>query len=236
MRYHIKRPRKPKYPEHKIIEQDLAIQRYFTTIKGKARNKGILSERTKIPTIIATRLFLNFLQIPITDHALTDLIKVKQQTLNSFDLDDKLEIFANQEPITSYRNYATYIKGIFKANRTPLNAFVDNHFHRQTEPISEGILKQIYTELNQEFKDIIDLQAYTGQRREVINLLPIEQIDLTKDSELAVIHIKPNNTGNKTKLEYYTFIPKDLAGLLHESTVEISFAWTCLANLHRGYE
>ena len=82
------------------------------------------------------------MKLKITTTTLTDLITSKRKNPQDFTIDDKLEIFSNLEPIKSHRNYATYIKGIFKSNRTPLSTYVDNHCCSETKPISEGILNQ----------------------------------------------------------------------------------------------
>ncbi|HVB12234.1 MAG TPA: hypothetical protein VNE86_03815, partial [Nitrososphaerales archaeon] len=101
------------------------------------------------------------MNIPITDHALYDLIcKVKQSTPNfKEEIEDKLEQFANIPPQSSHRQYGTSILGIFKANRCRLNATSPCHFSAKTEKISEGILRTIFNELDEEKQLMIELQA-----------------------------------------------------------------------------
>lgn len=114
-----KRTKQPKSQDRLNIEQDPTIIRYFNNIKSRARNKGFLSEDTERLTIYSVILFLKYLQKPITKTAMLNLINSKKANMQNFDIDDKLE-FSNLKPLTTHRNRATYIKGIFKANHAPL--------------------------------------------------------------------------------------------------------------------
>src|SRR5271165_2471879 len=58
-----------------IIEQDAALRRYFTVIKNRPRNDGYLSPITKKTALNSARHFLNYLQLPITNTAISELIQ-----------------------------------------------------------------------------------------------------------------------------------------------------------------
>jgi hypothetical protein len=149
-----------------IISQDKALALYFANLASRRRNNGYLSKDVAHAAQNAVRCFLVHLGREITDHALTDLIEeVKEKHAKSdFSIDDALTIFANLHPIHSHRQRGVYVKGIFRVNHCPLHANIDNHFSAKTAKISNGILKAIYDAQDQECKDIMDLQAYAGER------------------------------------------------------------------------
>ena len=82
---------------------------------------------------------LQYLNREINEHAVTDLIaRVKEQHKHDdFSFDDRLQIYSNLPSLRVHRNWATYLKGIFKANRCRLEVSIDNHFHGRTAKISD---------------------------------------------------------------------------------------------------
>jgi Phage integrase family len=138
------------------------------------------------------------------------LIKVQKDNRQDDSIADQLETFANPTNLRylkTRRNYGVYILGIFKANRTRLNATVNNHFDARTKPISDGILKEIRSKLDDRYKDLIDLQAYAGQRIHALATIPIQQIDITHP-KYAIINIHTQQ--NKTRQEHFSIVPKEL--------------------------
>jgi hypothetical protein len=190
-----------------LIETDPSIQRYFTLIKSKQKNLGYLSDKTRSHALNSARHFLLFLDKPITNTATSELIQSKRSNPQDYTLDDILEEFSNLEPIRSHRIRANYVKGIFKANRAPLQSKADCHFPTTTKPISNGILRAIYNELDQRKQDLIQYQAYAGQRIRCLALVSLEQIDMNRDA-FATIHI--THTQNKTRQEHDCIVPKEL--------------------------
>ncbi len=138
--------------DNDVIEHSPALQRYFTSVKSRPRNLGFLSPSTKRQALNAARHLLTFLQMKTTNHSISELIQAKREKPQDFTLDDKLEEFSNEEPLRCYRVYASYMKGIFKANRARLQSQVDAHFPTYTKPISEGILKEIRNQLDERKK------------------------------------------------------------------------------------
>ena len=199
-----------KHEESLTVEKDPAITRYFTVIKNRPRAEGFLSPRTRGYALNSVRHFLTFLNIPITENALSTLIKSKKDNPQDFTLDDQIEAFANppnNDKLQSRRAYAIYILGIFKANRARLSAQVNNHFATSTSPISDGILKEIRSHLDQRGKDLMDLQAYAGQRIKAIATIPLSQID-TNRNDFAILHIQPSQ--NKTRQKHECIVPIQL--------------------------
>jgi len=187
-----------------LILEDPTIQRYLIAIKSRPRNNGYLSPSTKQMAVTSARHFLSFLRIQPSNHALTGLIATKKANMSDFTLDDKLEEFANLEPIIAHRQYGTYILGIFKANRARLQATSDCHFDALTKPISEGILNSIFHEIDEKQQDIINYQAFSGQRINCLSTIPLNQIDLSRQN-YAVIHVFKYQ--NKSRQEHDTLVP-----------------------------
>jgi len=89
---------------------------------------------------------------------MTDLInQVKEQhKRDDFSFDDRLLVYSNLPSLRVHRNWATYLKGIFKANRCRLEVSVDNHFHGRTAKISDDILREIYLAQSPEKQALMD--------------------------------------------------------------------------------
>ena len=126
-----------------IIEKDPAVQVYIANIRARRRNNGYFSRHSKSHTLSSCRDILQYLNREIDEHAITELIaEVKERHKHDdFSFDDRLLIYSNLPSLRVHRNRATYLKGIFKANRCRLDVSVDNHFHSRTARISDGILK-----------------------------------------------------------------------------------------------
>ncbi len=130
------RPNRKEYfrPINTMILADKAIIRYFSNIQSRRRNNGFISKSTKWHTLYSVRQFAKFLNQPISSHFVSDLIEnyitADERTKNQFL--DTIQDFSNHEPLRIHRQLATNIKGIFRANRTRLEVFVDNHFPKKS--------------------------------------------------------------------------------------------------------
>lgn len=196
------------YQSTLLLFKNKSIQKYFTHIKSRTRNKGYISKNTVSITILSTIKFLNYINIPITKNVIDKLIQQKIDNPKNYFIDDKLEEFSNENPLIIHRCYATYIKGIFKANRTTLYTYIDNHFQSETQIISEGILIQIISELDEQKQLMIYLQAFSGQR---INCLSTVSFDQYEKINNQYTTIKIYWHQNKSRLTHYTIIPTYLA-------------------------
>ncbi len=104
----------------------------------------------------AIRYFLKYTDIAITDHAIYDLVKYKQNNPNSTDIEQAVIVFTNEQPIKRARAQASYILGIFnRGNFTPLKCRVYNHFEPSEQNCTEGIFREIYKHLTPEQQDMI---------------------------------------------------------------------------------
>lgn len=78
------------------------------------------------------------------------------------------------------------------------------------KPISEGILKEIYSKLDLRYQDLLAYQAYAGQRITCLATVPLGQIDMQTYAQngYAIIHILSRQ--NKTRQEHDSIVPLGL--------------------------
>lgn len=147
---------------------------------------------------------------PITSSAMSELVQDKLAKPTDFNLDDKIEEYSNLPAITSHRNNASRIIMLFKCNRCNIVAKSDTHTPTKhpKKPISEGILRAIFQKLDRRHQLLMLLGGYTGHRYETYSLPPIGQIELTTDSDLAILRVQFFQ--NKTRIEHDTLAPKPL--------------------------
>jgi hypothetical protein len=154
---------------------------------------------------------LQYLNREVNEHAITDLInEVKEQhKQDDFSFDDRLLIYSNLPSLRVHRNWATYLKGIFKANRCRLDVSVDNHFHSRTAKISDGILREIYLAQSLEKRALMDWQAYAGERvSSICTKISLNQIELFSE-KYVVIHIQAHQT--KARYNHICIVPRPVA-------------------------
>lgn len=178
---------------------------------GRRRNNGYISKETVSKALCSAREFLVWLNLDITHHAISDLIAGTGQRhkQDDYTIDNQLLVFSNQNPIRSFRLYGTYIKGIFRANRCPLQVSIEHHFATRTPRISEGILKAIYNAQDEERKVIMDFQAFAGERVSCIcKKTTIDQIQPYSD-KYSIIPIRADQT--KVRNNHPCIIPKAIA-------------------------
>jgi len=209
--------------QHIMLDNDPAVARYFTAIRNRPNNFGYLSPSTRYQTYASCKHFLQFLNKPLTNTAISELVTIKKENPNSFSIEDQLESFVNPpdpKKLQTRRHEGTTILGLFKANRARLSATSNTHLpHNKTKPISEGILREIRSKLDQRSRDLFDMQAFSGQRIQALAKLPLEQYDLTTDSNFAILTIK--NIQNKSRLEHETLIPLELAKHIIERSKQL---------------
>jgi integrase len=122
--------------------------------------------------------------------------------------------FVSQQPTQSYALWGAAIKGIFKRNRTPLDASFNTTFTHSTKKIGSGVLKEILLRLTREQQLLIRLQAYAGERIAVLaRLTPISEYE-DYDERYTLIHVRATDT--KARNEHVCIIPKEIADELRE--------------------
>ncbi|HEV2139450.1 MAG TPA: hypothetical protein VGR53_11495 [Nitrososphaerales archaeon] len=193
-----------------IIAQDKAITVYLTNLANRRRNNGEVCYGTRWRTINSVRHFLQFVHKDITPTSLTKMIQdTKEQHKNDdYATDDALLAFVSRPSIIANAQRGAYVKAVFKANRCLLQASFNTSFTHSTKKISLGILKAIYNNLDDEHKNIIDLQAYAGERVQAICTVPIDQWE-DFDNRYTIIHIHARQT--KARNEHICIIPRTLA-------------------------
>jgi len=187
------------------------MQLYFAVVSNRRRNNGTLSPHTSLAATAAVRNFLAYLEKEPTSSSLSELIAraKRQHRQDDFETDDALLRFASLAPLPLHSNYASYVKGIFRASRCPLNASFNTHFTHPTRKISAGILKAIYDSLDAEHKAIMDLQAYAGERVSAIcRMTPLDRWE-DYGNHYTLIHIRAEDT--KARNAHICIIPKELA-------------------------
>jgi hypothetical protein len=207
---HVWRPRRHRqmHPFNEIISKDPALARYFNAIRNKRRNQGYISKVSIQETYHASTKFLLFLGKEITDHAITDLVRQKQQNPQDFWIEDQLLDFANKEPLTSFRRYSVRMLGVFRENRARLQATIDYHFTSRTKKISDGILREIFVAQDFERRTLMEYQAHAGERIQCLSKLDISQIEPFNNS-YSIVRVKFNQ--NKVRIPHVCIIPKALA-------------------------
>jgi hypothetical protein len=142
------------------------------------------------------------------------IARTRQQHRNEdYVTDDKLLEFVGQKPIMSHASWGASIKGIFKANRCPLQASFNTTFTHATKKIGPGLLKAIYQTVTAEERKLMDLQAFAGERLAAVCLTPISQWeDFNERYTLIRIHAQDTKARN----EHVCIIPKSLADWLRE--------------------
>jgi len=196
---------------HDIIRKDEAMRLYFTSLASRRRNNGVVSSDTQYNTLAAIRRFLQFLNRPITETALSELIAEVRENRrkDDFTIDNALLRFVSTPPVTTRSIEGARIKSIFKANRTPLQASFNTFFTHSTRKISVGILKAIYDSLPEEHKLVMDFQAYAGERIACLcTNIETSQIELVSDT-YAIIHIQARQT--KARNNHICVVPRRIA-------------------------
>jgi hypothetical protein len=211
-----RRPKKPKSPFTEIVAKDPAIEQYFEAIKAKKRNNGYISRNSVRRVLRASVSFLNYLGTDINDHALSDLIRWKQQHPSDFAIEDKLLRFSNLLPLATHRHEGNTILGVFRENRVRLQVSIDFHPVSRTKRISDGILRDIFLAQNFEKRTLMEYQAYAGQRVHCLcKEVRIDQIEPFND-EYSIINVE--FWQSKTRMPHICVIPRRIA----EAVVKIA--------------
>jgi hypothetical protein len=217
--FHIYRQRrignKPSQDNLKIAD-DPAYQSYEDYLRTRGNNRGILSKSSVSQARCSVIHFLQFCNLPITNHTLNDLVAYKQANPNSSEIEQAIRKFISQEHQIKRTTEATYILGIFnRGNFTPLHIHVNSHFVTDHKEIPETTLKEIYAGCPDEEKNVQDLQAHLGERRGAIMKITPDQINFDLDKDLAAIFF--NGTTTKCHIRHFSLCPKPII----EKTLEI---------------
>jgi hypothetical protein len=211
-----RRPRKPASPFVEIVARDPAIEQYFEAIKAKKRNNGYISRHSIWRVTHYSVKFLTYLGTEITDHAVSDLVKWKQQHSSDFTIEDKLLRFSNLQPISTHRHIGNTVLGVFRENRARLQVSIDFHPVSRTKKISDGILRDIFLAQTFEKRTLMEYQAYAGQRIHCLcKAVRVDQIEHYND-EFSIVNIE--FWQNKTRMPHICVTPRRVA----EAVIQIA--------------
>lgn len=191
------------------LAQDPAIANYLEDILAR---KGKLSESTKSKTLSGLRIFLNYLKIPPSPTAFSELINRTRTEHSNGNLttDIALRKFSIQEPRNSYSSWAAAIKPCFKFNGIPLAVTITQPKPKRTRAISAGILQAIFQKLpRRELQLIILLQNYAPERIDALCLTPFSAWEDSTDGKHTYINFDPKKC--KVNYEHSGIIPRELA-------------------------
>jgi hypothetical protein len=220
LRYHGNPKNAELHRLNEIIREDQAIVQYFANLAQRRRNNGVISESSYVMAPSSMRAFLQYLGRTITETAASELIAETRQRhkRDDFGTDDALQRFATLKPIVTHATRASYVKGVFRANRCRLDATFNTHFTHSTKKISPGILKAIYESLDTEHRALIDYQAYAGERVGCLCRKITLQDFEDYDDRYTLIRIKASIT--KARNDHICIIPKLFADWIRNYSVK----------------
>ncbi len=191
------------------ILQDPKVKRYVTVIRSKPKSGGLLSDNTKQKVGLYLNQFIQYMEINSPSELLELRIKTKDQHL----IDDKLEEFSQIR--LGNKSAAQYIRGFFRANRNPLNVYIDNHTVDRQPPPSEERLSLIYQNATLGQKALMSLQADAGERIRATALTKIKDLpDLNEQQDIHVIIFDQERT--KIHREHISYYSENTAELIRK--------------------
>lgn len=216
----IERKKRKPIPERETLAQDKAIKIYLA---HHAKPDGTISKNTKRAAIASAHKILLFLEKPITNHIISDLIATKKANPSDTTLEENLSIYKTIQTEKSRLIYISYFLGIFRKNYAPLQMTIHISSNHRTQPISEPILLAIRNdqELTQTHQDIIDLMSHGAERISALTKLPIKNVRLIENTNYAILEIPPNLS--KTGIPHPSIIPKKLAEKLLERAINNNY-------------
>jgi len=176
--------------------------------------------RQKI-ALTAVKKFLDKLGKPVTETAISELIEQKRNNPKDTRLEQELKLWKAEATSSTILNYVATILGIFRHNFTPLEVHIHVTSNHRTIPISEPILRSIHSELTQDEKDALDLMTYGAERRNALSHIPLENVHLVENSDVAILDIPARLS--KTATEHPSIIPKELAERLLDKATRLNY-------------
>ena len=208
-------PLKGAYQDAANVRQDEAFKLYIATLGSRRNNNGIVNNTIIHQVGQAVVAFLRFADLPITPTTIADLVQYKRLNPLSTNIERAITAFSQQPSIPQHANQASRILGIFRANYAPLQARVNTHFPPAEENCTRGIFTEIYKQLNQEQRDMIQWGLYVPERAKAAYRIPFEDIDTSRKDFAIVLSrgSRPNALGirNKMRVDHICLPPVDFA-------------------------
>jgi hypothetical protein len=156
--------------------------------------------------------FFKFCNLPITDHTVSDLIRIKQADPNNCEIEKALRKFITTDHPHSRRRDASIICGIFaRGNFTPLRIHVNTHYVAEKTEVPEPIVKAIFRDSTPEQQTLQEWQAYLGERINACGLVTREAIHLDLDPDYAVVFFDGFKIWTKNHIRHFSICPHRVA-------------------------
>jgi hypothetical protein len=201
----------PAWGEHRrlnaIIDQDHAVKAYYRHCATHKGNQGNLSPHTVEYVHSATRQFLNYSGIEVSDHAILDLVNYKRNNPLSTDIERCLQDYSAEEPIKAHSGFANCILGIFKANFARLNVSINNHFEPTEEDCSTETFIRVWEAMDEETQDLIQWGVYYPERSSACWRITFSEFQTVGNYAVAWTAAFSDHYRNKSKVKHPAIIP-----------------------------
>lgn len=178
---------------------------------------------TRSHTLTAVRRFLVRLGKPTSTTAAQELIDFKRNNPRDTSFERQLKLWKAESNNSATDNDISHILGIFRRNFAPLEIHIHVSTNAKTIPISEPTLRAIRldNDLTPDERDAIDLMAYGAERRRALNMLPLTNVHLVENSNVALLDIPAQLA--KNGLNHPSIIPKELAERLLDKATKLGY-------------
>jgi len=200
-----------------MMANDPAIRRYLYDLGSRRNNNGIVPHESIQFTYQSVKQFLAYIDVPVSDHAISDLVNYKRQNPLSDDIELALADYSRVPPIKYHAGSANRILGVFGASgkRARLDVRINNHFTPSAENCAIETFREIYSHLTPYQQDMVQWGVYVPERAKAASRTPFADIDLSR-SDYAVVHMHgsaPSALGIRTKarVDHPAFVPIDFA-------------------------
>ncbi len=215
-RYTKRRGRTSPYAkEYETLLRDKAIRTYIADLSSPEKP---LDKHQQTLICLALVRFLIRLSKPISASAVSELVQFKKEHPNDTSLEQELKLWKAENNRPGTYAMISRVLGVFHRNFARLQMTI--HFpssSNHTKPISEPTLRAIWNDLTPGDRDVLDLMAYGAERRNALNMLPLENVHLAENSNVAILEV-PSRL-SKTGIQHPSIIPKGLAErLLDDAT------------------
>jgi hypothetical protein len=201
----------PAWKEHwrlnSIIDQDPAIRKYYRHCATHKGNQGNLSPHTLEYVHSATRQFLTYAGLEISDHAILDLVNYKRNNPLSTDIESCLQDYSAEEPIKGHSGFANCILGIFKANFARLNVSINNHFEPIEEDCSTETFLRVWEAMDEETQDLIQWGVYYPERPSACWKITFSEFQAVGNYAVAWTAAFSDYYRNKSKVKHPAIMP-----------------------------
>ncbi|MFI5420355.1 MAG: hypothetical protein ACHQ1H_05260 [Nitrososphaerales archaeon] len=202
------------------------MQKYRDYIAMRGKNNGIVPHKPWLQYRRAVVTFLQFCNLPITDHTLNDLVLAKQADPTNTEIEKALRKFTTMKGTRKRLQQASIICGIFnRGNFTPLKIHVNTHYIPPKQEIPEITIKAIFRESTPEMQVLQQLQASLGERINAIGFIKEKDIKLDIDPNYAVVYF--DGTTTKGHITHFSICPKQVAldtiEIMHKTNRQYSF-------------